>query len=287
MIAPDITVGAARGVVREALQAAGIEEADADARLLLAWAVGCDAAGLILAGERPLGAKAAAALDALLARRLKREPMARLKGSREFWGLDLQLSADTLVPRPDTETVVEAVLRARPDRAAALKLLDLGTGSGALLAALLAEYPNACGIGIDKSLLALLTTRTNLERNGLARRAGLVAGDWGTALAGRFDVVVSNPPYIATADIAGLDPEVRYFDPAAALDGGQDGLAAYRAIVSDLPRLLEPEGLVVLELGVGQAVAVADLVTTGGLRVVDVAADLAGHPRALVAAISG
>jgi release factor glutamine methyltransferase len=287
VIAPDLTVGAARRRVRQALEAAGIPDAEADARLLLSLALACDAAGLILSADRPLGTDAAAVLEALLARRLTREPMARLKGSREFWGLDLELSAATLVPRPDTETLVEAVLAARPNRAAPLTLLDLGVGSGALLAALLVEYPNAFGVGTDRSLLALATTRTNLERHGLAGRAGLIAADWGSALAGRFDVVVSNPPYIATAEIAGLDPEVRDFDPAAALDGGADGLAAYRAIVADLPRLLRPDGLAVLELGIGQAEAVASLAAGRGLRVVDVAADLAGHPRALVLATRG
>jgi release factor glutamine methyltransferase len=282
VIAPGTPIGAARRAVREALAAAGIPDADTDARLLLAWALGCDAAGLILAADRPLGVEAATTLDVLLARRLKREPMARLKGSREFWGLDLQLSAETLVPRPDTETLVEAVLRARPDRAAALALLDIGTGSGALLLALLAEYPNAFGVGTDKSRVALATARTNLDRTGLAARAGLVACDWGSALKGGFDVVVSNPPYIAAADIAGLDPEVRDFDPAAALDGGADGLDAYRAIVSDLPRLLRPGGLAVLELGIGQAAPVGELAVRGGFRIVEVAADLGGHPRALV-----
>ncbi|NJL50946.1 MAG: peptide chain release factor N(5)-glutamine methyltransferase, partial [Blastochloris sp.] len=227
-----------------------------------------------------------AALDALLARRLKREPMARLKGSREFWGLDLQLSAATLVPRPDTETLVEAVLHARPDRKASLGILDLGVGSGALIAALLTEYPNAFGVGTDRSVLALTTTCTNLERHGLAGRAGLVACDWGSALKGRFDVVVSNPPYIATAEIARLDPEVRDFDPAAALDGGVDGFEAYRAIVPDLPRLLQSDGVAVLEFGVGQHQAVAAIAADGGLRVMDVAADLAGRPRAMIVARS-
>jgi release factor glutamine methyltransferase len=283
VIAAGLTTAAARRLVREALAAAGIPEADGDARLLVAWALGCDASGLILAAERPLGVEAAARLDALLARRLARQPIARLKGRREFWGLDLELSAATLVPRPDTETLIEAVLAARPDRAAPLAILDIGTGSGALLAALLTEYPAAFGVGTDMSRLALATARTNLERHGLAGRAGLVACDWGSALRGPFDVVVSNPPYIATADIAGLDPEVRDFDPAAALDGGADGLDAYRAIIADLPRLLQPGGLAVLELGVGQAAAVADLVAGAGLVVRAVAADLAGHLRALVA----
>ncbi|CUU44040.1 Release factor glutamine methyltransferase [Blastochloris viridis] len=271
--------------MRQALHAAGIAEADADARHLLAWALKCDASGLILAADRPLGTEAADALAALLARRLRREPMARLKGTREFWGLEFELSAETLVPRPDTETLVEAVLRARPERTAPLRIIDLGTGSGALLAALLAEYPRASGVATDRSRLALSTARTNLARHGFTARAAVVACDWGTALGGRFDVVVSNPPYIATADIAGLDPEVRVFDPAAALDGGADGLAAYRAILADLPRLLTPGGLAVLELGIGQAAAVANLAVAAGLVVREVAADLAGHPRALVATL--
>nr|WP_244600256.1 peptide chain release factor N(5)-glutamine methyltransferase [Blastochloris tepida] len=282
-MAPATAIGPARRMVREALAAAGIPQAEADARHLVALACGLDAAGLILAADRPLGAEAAATLDRLLARRLAREPVARLIGAREFWGMRFALSPATLVPRPDTETLVEAVLAARPDRAAVRRIADLGTGTGALLAALLVEYPQAFGVATDRSLEALATARANLDRLGLTGRAALVGCDWGTALAGPFDVVVSNPPYIATGEIEGLDPEVRDHEPAAALDGGPDGLDAYRAIVADLPRLLRPGGLAVLELGAGQAAAVAGIAASAGLAVSGVARDLAGIERALIA----
>ena len=209
--------------------------------------------------------------------------MARLLGAREFWGLEFELSADTLVPRPETETLVEAVLAARPDRAAALRIADLGTGTGALLAALLSEYPRAHGVGTDISDAALTVARANLAGLSLADRADFVLSDWGGALAGPFDVIVVNPPYIASADISGLDPEVRDHEPRRALDGGPDGLIAYRRIVADLPRLLAPGGIAVLELGIGQDVAVGELAQAAGLSVRGVAADLAGVPRALVA----
>ena len=286
MIAPDTAIGTARRRVREALSAAGIADAEADARHLVALACGCDAAGLILAADRPLGGAAAATLDRLVARRLRREPVARLIGAREFWGLRFDLSPATLVPRPDTETLVEAVLEARPDRTVALRLADLGTGTGALLAALLVEYPQAVGVATDRSLAALVTARANLDRLGLRDRAALVAADWGTALTGPFDVVVSNPPYIATGEIAGLDPEVRDHEPRAALDGGPDGLDAYRAILADLARLLRPGGLAVLELGAGQAAAVAGIAASAGFVVARTARDLAGIERALIAAAS-
>ncbi|KAA5598298.1 peptide chain release factor N(5)-glutamine methyltransferase [Blastochloris sulfoviridis] len=283
-MAPDTAIAAARRRVRDALVAAGIPDAETDARHLVALACGLDPAGLIVAADRPLGAAAAATLDRLVARRLAREPVARLIGAREFWGLRFALSPATLVPRPDTETLVEAVLEARPDRAVALRLADLGTGTGALLAALLVEYPQAIGVGTDRSLATLVAARANLDRLGLRDRAVLVAGDWGTALGGGFDVVVSNPPYIATGEIEGLDPEVRDHEPKAALDGGPDGLDAYRAILADLARLLRPGGLAVLELGAGQAASVAGIAASAGLVAVRTARDLAGIERALIAA---
>ena len=210
--------------------------------------------------------------------------MARLLGWREFWGLEFALSPDTLVPRPDTETLVEAVLAVRPDRAAPLLIADLGTGSGALLAALLSEYPRARGVGTDVSAAALAVAQANLARLSLAARARFVVSDWGGALGGGFDVVVVNPPYIPSADIAGLDPEVRDHEPRRALDGGPDGLCAYRRIVADLPRLLAPGGTAVLELGIAQHAAVGDLALAAGLSALEIVADLGGAPRALVAA---
>ncbi len=214
-------------------------------------------------------------LAALVARRAAREPLARIVGRREFWSREFALSPETFDPRPDSETVVEAALAARP---AFRHALDLGTGSGCLLAALLVERPEAWGLAIDRSPGACRTARRNLR--GL--RAMVAAGDWARAVSGRFDLVVCNPPYIPSAVIAGLMPEVRDHDPALALDGGADGLDAYRAVLGDLPRLLAPGGAAVLELGLGQAEAVAALAETGGLQVERIHPDLAGIPRAMV-----
>lgn len=279
---PGDTRGEALRRTRSALAAAGIAEAALDARCLVALATGADAAGLALRPETPLGPEGAALLGMVLQRRLAREPVGRIMGEREFWGLPFRLSPGTLEPRPDTEAVVEAALAAVPDRAAPRRILDLGTGSGCLLVALLSEWPQAFGIGTDRSLDAVRTARFNADRNGVGPRAAFMVGDWAAALGAPFDVVVSNPPYIPAPDIAGLAPEVSRHDPRAALDGGPDGLAAYRTIVADLPRLLRPGGIAVFEIGHDQAAGVGDLVAGCGLRLLRVRRDLAGRDRALV-----
>ncbi len=260
------------------LAAAGIEDPRREARLLLALALETDLAGVLRAG--PLTPAQQARFDALVARRAAREPYARIAGHREFWGMDFALSPATLVPRPETETLIEAALAAMPDRASVRRVVDLGTGTGCLLAAALAEYPIAIGIGVDASAEAAAIARRNLARFG--GRAAVIVGDWAGALGGGFDLVLSNPPYIPAADIAALAPEVARHDPLAALAGGADGLDAYRAIIAELPRLLAPEGLAVLELGIGQAEAVRALAGAAGLTVADIRPDLAGIPRAAV-----
>lgn len=260
------------------LEAAGVEDARREARLLLALALDTDLAGVLRAG--PLSPEQQARFDALVARRAAREPFARIAGHREFWGLEFALSPATLVPRPDSETLIEAALAAKPDRASVRRVLDLGTGTGCLLGAALAEYPQATGIGVDASAAAAATARGNLARFGV--RASVIVGDWACGLAGGFDLVLSNPPYIPAADIPALAPEVARHDPYAALAGGADGLDAYRAIVADLPRLLARDGVAVLELGIGQAEAVCGLVSARGLTVADIRNDLAGLARALV-----
>lgn len=279
-----VTIATARRLLAQALRERGFDSPELDARLLVAHALGLDHAALAAQGERILGPDEAVGLAALAARRLAREPVARILGVKEFWGLALCLNAATLVPRPETETVVEAALAAidRDRGASALRVADLGTGSGALLLALLAELPAAHGIGTDVSPAALGCARANAVALGLCHRASFIACDFGTALKGPFDLVVSNPPYVVHHDIAMLAPEVRDFDPRAALDGGPDGLAAYRAIAADARRLLSPDGILVLELGAGQLGAVASLLAAAGL----VAAgpprnDLAGVARAL------
>ncbi|TQF83152.1 peptide chain release factor N(5)-glutamine methyltransferase [Elioraea sp. Yellowstone] len=263
------------------LRAAGIEEPRREARLLLGHVLGRAPGLLTIEAAAPVGAADAGRFRALVARRAAREPAAHLTGRRGFWTLDLAVTPDVLVPRPESETLIEAALDALPDRSAVRRVLDLGTGSGALLLAALGEFPAAIGVGIDLSAAALAVARANAARCGLAERALFLCGDWSAALGGGFDLVLANPPYVATADIATLDPEVRDHDPRAALDGGPDGLAAYRAILADLPRLLDRSGLAVIELGAGQAADVAGLARTAGLATVELRQDLGGIPRAI------
>jgi release factor glutamine methyltransferase len=274
-----------RAVTR--LRAAGIEGAQLDARVLLAHALGLDTAQLVAASDDPVGADVQDRFEAAVARRAAGEPVARIVGVKEFWSRDFPLSPEALVPRPETETLIEAALLARPERGARLHVLDLGVGSGVLLGALLLERPSASGVAVDRSFDALRTARANLGSLGVADRAQFVCGDWGCALGTRFDLVVANPPYIASGDIEGLPIEVRAHDPSRALDGGADGLDAYRAIIADLGRLLAPGGIAVVELGQGQEQAVADLARKAQIEVNGPArCDLAGIPRALVLRLS-
>jgi release factor glutamine methyltransferase len=285
---PGTTVAAARRSLAEAFRAAGIESPELDARLLVGHALGLDHTALALAAERPLSDGETRALAALMTRRLEREPVARILGAKEFWGLALALNSDTLVPRPETETVVEAALAAIDtggSRARRLRIADLGTGSGALLLALLSELPNATGVGTDVSFAALDAAGRNAGQLGFAPRAQFIACDFGAALPGGFDLIVSNPPYVASADIATLPPEVQC-DPRGALDGGADGLAAYRAIAADARRLLAPGGHLVVELGLGQEQPVAALLRAAGLTPSPARPDLAGIPRALPARVA-
>jgi release factor glutamine methyltransferase len=283
-VAPGTTIAQARRVLTQAFRAAGVDTPDLDARLLVGHATGRDHAGLVAAEREPLGDDQAAAVTASAGRRLAREPVARIVGCKEFWGLPLRLGPATLVPRPETEIVVEAALAAVDRggaRARPLMIADLGTGSGALMLALLSELPNAFGIGTDVSVDALAVAAHNARRLELAPRAGFVACDFGRALAGGFDLVVCNPPYIASRDIAALEPEVRDHDPRGALDGGPDGLACYRALAADAARLIGPRGHLVVELGAGAAAAAAAIFSAAGLSVAPPRRDLAEVPRAL------
>lgn len=270
---------AARAGATDALAAHGIETAALDARILVEEALGITATDLALRGAEPVGEAGAALLTAYLARRVAGEPVARIIGAWEFWGLPFGLSPETLVPRPDTETLVEAALRSRPEGPA--RIADLGTGSGCILVALLTEWPHSFGIGLDRSPGALSTARANAARNGVADRAAFVAGDWAASLAGPFDLVVANPPYIASAVIAGLSGEVRDHDPRLALDGGADGLDAYRTILAQVPPLLAPGGHLLVEIGYDQEAALRGLAAAHNLRA-EVRRDLAGHPRVVV-----
>jgi release factor glutamine methyltransferase len=280
-----LTVGAARRAWAKQFRACGIDSPELDARILVGHALGLDQAALAAADMRRLGAEEENAVAALAKRRLAWEPVARILGWKEFWSLKLRVDAATLVPRPETETVVEAALtaiEARGPRARTLHIADVGTGSGAILLALLSELPNAFGVGCDISASALSVARDNARRLGLTR-AHFVACDMTAALGGSFDLIVCNPPYIASCDIAALASEVRDFDPRGALDGGPDGLDFYRAIAAAAPGLLAAGGTLIVELGSGQAQPVAALFAAAGLAPSAPRPDLAGVPRALIA----
>lgn len=279
------TIEAARRALTARFRDQQIDSAELDARILVGAVLGLDLTGLITSASRPVTPEQAARLEDFARRRLAGEPVARLLGRREFWGLPLQLSAETLVPRPDTETVVELALemvRDAPASDRALRIADIGTGSGAILLALLSELPHAWGIGTDISAAALRTARSNAENLGFEGRAVFVTCDYAAALSAGFDLIVSNPPYIRSAEIAGLAREVRDHDPHRALDGGMLGLDAYRALVPQAARLLAPGGVLVVEVGQGQSGEVEGLMTAAGLTPErPPRADLAGVPRAV------
>lgn len=275
-------LGSLRRHAAQKLLAAGVESAELDARLLLSFVTGFDAAALTSKIDQEASEEMISRYTALIERRLSGEPVARIVGKKEFWSHEFLLGSDTLVPRPDSETVVEAALAAKPRREAPLRVLDLGTGTGILLAAVLLERPNAMGVAIDCSSNALSIAEKNFARLGLSKRATFLCGNWGAAVGQKFDLIVSNPPYVETSSIAELKPEVRDHDPALALDGGKDGLDAYRAICAELSKLLAPDGVAVLELGMGQQTAVAEIAQRAELTVNDVKSDLSGCPRALV-----
>ena len=280
-----VSVEAARRHLAREFRAHGLDAPELDARILVGHALGLDHAALAVQSSRLLATAEAGAIAAVAARRLAREPVARIVGHKEFWGLPFKLNAETLVPRPETETVVEAALAAAEGedrKLRQLRIADLGTGSGALLLALLSELRTASGIGTDTSLAALGCARDNAAALGLSARASFVACDYGAALKGPVDLLVSNPPYVARPDIAGLQPEVRDFDPRGALDGGPDGLDGYRAIAAQARRLIAPKGVLVLELGRDQASPVASIFAPVGLAPVAWRHDLSGMVRALV-----
>jgi release factor glutamine methyltransferase len=280
------TLAEATQLMAQAFSGAGVEDAKVDARALICHALHIDRARLISDSQRVLDAREIDAISALAARRLKREPVSRIRGRKEFWNLTLNVTPAVLTPRPETETVVEAALDAlgRDGRKKEkLRILDIGTGSGALLLALLGELPNAEGVGTDSSEAALAVARANAERNGLNERSTFVTCDIAKGVEGKFDLIVSNPPYVAHGDIAALVPEVRDYAPRLALDGGADGLDAYRAIAAQALPLLAPGCRLIVELGAGQEPAVASLFTKAGLRFTAARKDLAGIPRALIA----
>ena len=278
------SVSEALHFVTQAFRPAAIEDAEVDARVLVGHALHLDRARLIAQSDRILEAREIAVISALAARRLNHEPVSRILGQKEFWSLRLSITPDVLVPRADTETIVEAALDfvvrdgRRTER---LRILDIGTGSGALLLALLHELPGAIGTGTDISEAAIRAAQANAVQCGFENRCRFVVCNIALGVTGPFDLIVSNPPYIAHNEIATLAPEVRDYDPIVALDGGNDGLSAYRAIAADAGRLLPPGGRLFVELGRGQEAAVRTLFTNAGLSVGAARQDLAGIARVL------
>ncbi|WP_395648161.1 peptide chain release factor N(5)-glutamine methyltransferase [Terricaulis sp.] len=263
---------------RDALIAAGVDSPVLDARLLLEAGAGVSRTDIVTDPRRELTAAQVAAVEALIARRAKREPVSHITGRKAFWTLDLAVSAAVLTPRPETEFVVDAALKALPPSRPA-RVLDLGVGSGAILLAVLAERDLASGIGLDLSPDALAVARGNAAALKLDNRVEFHLGGWDAPIAERFDLVLSNPPYIPTAEIDTLAPEVAVHEPRLALDGGRDGLDAYRAITARLPALLKPGGVFAFEVGKGQAPAVEALAGAQGLSLDAAALDLAGIAR--------
>jgi release factor glutamine methyltransferase len=279
------TVEAARRALTARFAGAQIDSAELDARLLVGAALDLDLTGLITSALRPLTARDAAQLEDYAQRRINGEPVARILGAKEFWGLTLKLSDATLVPRPDTEAVVEQALdMVRPAPAPSLRIVDIGTGSGAILLALLSQLPGAIGVGTDVSFAALATARSNARDLGLTLRAAFVACNYAAALSGPFDLIVSNPPYIPSSDIQNLSRDVRDHDPLRALDGGRDGFDAYRALIPQAAQLLKAGGALVVEAGLSQSHEIEGLMTAAGLEVTGPPkADLGGVLRAVAA----
>jgi release factor glutamine methyltransferase len=260
------------------LRLAGIDNPRLEARLLLAHVLGTSQAELL----RDRSAQVEPNIFAILIyRRAAREPLALILGKREFWSLNIAVSSATLIPRPDSETLIEAAVAAFADRPPPARVLDLGTGTGCLLLAALAEFPASFGIGVDRAPAAVVLAADNASRLGMAERAAFLRGDWADALNARFDLILCNPPYIPSAAIAGLMPEVARHEPRSALDGGADGLDVYRCLLPDLHRLLSTQGVAVVELGAGQAGAVAKMAQDAGFATAQ-RQDLSGIARALV-----
>lgn len=264
------------------LAAAGIDDPREEARRLLAAAGPLSQSEMITSLGSPQPHDEAARFDALVQRRAAREPLSHILGCVGFWTLELEVNSDVLTPRPDTETVVEAALDGVRDRRAPLRCLDIGTGSGAIVLALLSELPNATGLATDLSAAALAVARRNADRNGLGERLTVLETSWADGVEGRFDLVVSNPPYIASAVIETLEPEVKVFEPRLALDGGASGLDPYPHLLREARRLLAPRGRGVFEIGYDQGSAAHRLAQEAGASLTEVRRDLAGHDRVLV-----
>ena len=274
------TIGAYVSRAADRLSAAKIESPRREARLLLAYATGKTVEWIVAHNDEKT--EELPKFENALGRREAREPLSHILGEREFWSLPFQVNASVLDPRPDSEIIVSSVLAYYLETDRPLKIADLGTGTGCLLLSILHERPTAEGIGVDISESALSTARGNASILGLSARATFVQSDWDSELDGTFDVVLSNPPYIPTAEIGSLAPEIARYEPRCAIDGGADGLVAYRRIADALPQLLEPNGLVALEIGQGQDSSVPKILRDSGIQIVSLEKDLAGIPRCVL-----
>jgi release factor glutamine methyltransferase len=275
-------IGAALAAATECLRQAGVDSPRLDARVLLAHVLGEAPEALSVHARAPLDAAARARFDAAIARRARREPVAYIVGHKEFWSLRFAVSPAVLIPRPDSETLIEAALALFPERDRALRVLDLGTGSGCLLLSVLHERPRATGVGIDASAAAVAVARVNAAELGLAARAELRHADWADGIAERFDLVLCNPPYIPSDEISGLAPDVRDHEPHTALAAGADGLNAFRALASLVPRAVTANGMAVFEVGAGQADRAESCLIRSGLHPIVRRRDLAGIERCVV-----
>jgi len=278
----DPTGGQAVIAATRLLTAAGVPDAARDARKLFAYASGVDAWRLTLTLPEPVAPDVQARFDVLIARRVQREPVSHLIGTREFYGRAFEVTPDVLDPRPETETLIAVALRQN-----FTKVLDLGTGSGCILVTLLAEMTNATGVGGDASAAALTVASRNARRHGVAARATFVQSDWMAAIAGPFDLIVSNPPYIAADEMPALSPEVRHWEPRMALTDEADGLSAYRVIVAQALAVLVPDGVLLFEIGPTQGTAVAQMMRDADLRNVAVVPDLDGRDRVVMGQMVG
>ncbi|TRA98259.1 MULTISPECIES: peptide chain release factor N(5)-glutamine methyltransferase [Rhizobium/Agrobacterium group] len=279
------TVSTELAAARKRLQAAGVADPLLDARLLIGEVIAFSLTDFVMKPDRPLTQEEQARIASMIERRAGGEPVHRILGHREFHGLDLLLSKDTLEPRPDTEVLVDTLLPALKEAVShkgSARILDLGTGTGAICLALLKECPDATGIGSDISTGALETAAKNASRNGLETRFEIMQSDWFEKISGRFDIIVSNPPYIRSDIVTTLDREVRHHDPMAALDGGQDGLAPYRLIAADAGRFLVENGIVGVEIGFDQRLDVSTIFASNGFSLVEAVKDYGGNDRVLI-----
>ena len=264
------------------LSAADIDRSVNEARLLLAHTLGVDYSGLIREPDRAMSTRDIEKFEVLIARRVKREPISYLTGKREFWSLPFSVNRSVLDPRPDSELLVETALRLFPDADASFSVLDVGTGSGCLLLSILSNRPNAMGVGVDISLDALEVAKNNADALELSNRSNFLCSDWAGALSASFDLVVSNPPYISSAIFETLAPEISHYEPRLALDGGEDGLTAYRSLLSQLRRILQPDGRILLEIGIGQSASVEAIARQYMFEVVEACRDLGDVERCLI-----